>query len=78
MEETGLFVSIVDEFPDVTHEYDYGVVAIRFFRCRVQGNPDLVSADDGFRWVKKSSLGDYEFPAANAEVVQALSACKRI
>ena len=71
-EETGLEIEIVDEFPAVTHRYAHGNLALRFFRCRVVGEPDRLSSHQGFRWVEKGRLSQFKFPEANQQVVTTL------
>ncbi len=36
LEETGLAVDVVYEYPRVDHRYEHGPVALHFFRCRSQ------------------------------------------
>ena len=69
-EETGLHVEIVGEFGDSVYRYDHDSVRLSFFDCR-PGQAALTPLPP-FRWVERSSLGDYEFPAGNREVLAVL------
>ena len=70
LEETGVEVIVGEEYPPVVHEYDHGRLELHFFRCR----PRDVSPPPRppYRWIIRSELGDYSFPAANAEFIQRL------
>ncbi len=70
-EETGLEVTIVAPYPEVSHEYDHGRVRLHFLAAA----PIDPTAQPRvpFRWVAAGQLGQYEFPEANAELVAFLS-----
>lgn len=69
-EETGLEVTVVGRYADVEHQYDHGDVSLAFFACRVLGS--VQPPRPPFQWVAAVRLGDYEFPAANASLVDYL------
>lgn len=70
LEETGVSVRVLDEFPAKSHDYEHGSVHLRCFACEPE---DPTTAPRGtFRWVKRASLGDYAFPEANEELIRQL------
>jgi mutator protein MutT len=69
-EETGLDVEIVGEYPPRLERYEHATVHLRFFACRPR-NPSQGSHGP-FRWVSRSSLSDYAFPAGNRELLKTL------
>lgn len=71
-EETGLDVTIAGEFQPQTHTYEHATVAIRFFRCHIVDDSGSKPAGS-FRFVEKSSLSNYRFPDANAQLIQDLA-----
>lgn len=75
-EETGLVVVIGEAFPDVLHTYDHGQLRLHFFLCRLLDASKEDPTPERFRWVSGEKLVDYEFPAANAELIQYLSTQK--
>jgi mutator protein MutT len=75
-EETGLDVEVVSLDSTVEHQYERPGrelldVQLCFFRCQPQ--PGSTTPKPPFRWVSTSQLADYEFPAANRQIVAALS-----
>jgi 8-oxo-dGTP diphosphatase len=71
LEETGLVVQPLFRYPEHVHEYDHGRVQLVFIACR-PASGQLVSPRDPFRWVERGSLGNYEFPAGNAALLDQL------
>jgi mutator protein MutT len=69
-EETGCDVEVVSAYPSVVHQYNHSQVELCFFACRPI-NPST-TARPPFRWVQRSELGSYTFPAANAELLRFL------
>lgn len=74
LEETGLAVAIVREISRTTHAYDHATLAMRFYQCVAEEGQSENTPLGSFRWVKKSALRDYEFPAANQALLEALLA----
>lgn len=70
LEETGLEVLVVAPFPEFVHHYEHGSVHLHFFSCTPL-DPSTVP-HDSFRWVEAEQLGRYEFPEANASLVEFL------
>ena len=76
MEETGLIVDAGPLWQTVLHTYPHGVVRLHFHRCRpvdpIQADQSLPSPQAPFRWVPRDRLVDFDFPAANADVLRRL------
>ena len=70
-EETGLQIVVDREFVSISHQYDYGWLAIQFFLCRLAAG-ERSSPIFPFRWVTAKELRTLKFPAANAAVTQML------
>jgi 8-oxo-dGTP diphosphatase len=73
-EETHLDVAVVGLFERLVYSYPHGEVELHFFACRP------ISIDqqpaERFRWVSREELARYEFPAANAKLIERLAAGK--
>jgi mutator protein MutT len=72
LEETGLEVAIRSCLAVERHEYDYGRLELHFFDC-VPSTP-VPSPQPPFQFVPVTELGRYDFPAANAALIQQLLA----
>ena len=70
LEETGMAVDVTGILDEQTHAYDHGTVHLHFVSCRVSSA--ATDPKPPFRWVKRDELKRYEFPAANANVIQQL------
>ena len=70
LEETGLPVRIVDQYPTVQHTYDHGTLQLYFFNCRPLA--DSPSPQAPFRWIARQALKEYRFPEANESVLALL------
>ena len=70
LEETGLKVRVVGQYPTTVHDYTHDSVQLNFFRC-VPAAPATNPASP-FVWVPRVRLGDYQFPAGNADLLQQL------
>jgi mutator protein MutT len=75
-EETGLLVAVVGAYDRVVHCYAHGEVELHFFACRPI-DADQTPAER-FRWVPAEELTRYEFPAANAKLVERLATGPRL
>ena len=71
LEETGIAVTIGDEYPEVVHQYDHAKLRIHFFRA----DPIDVNLPDHsrFQWINRSQLSDYRFPEANEALLRLLT-----
>ena len=70
LEETGVPVSVGSPLLVTTQQYEHGCIELHFFSCApIQPLPD---PDEPFRWVTRSKLTRYEFPAGNRTVLDLL------
>jgi 8-oxo-dGTP diphosphatase/A/G-specific adenine glycosylase len=71
-EEIGVEVRVFDEFFTIEHDYPEKSVRLHFFNCAVlEGEARPLDVAD-VRWVKPQDLGNYQFPAADAELIDKL------
>ncbi|MEI9960630.1 MAG: 8-oxo-dGTP diphosphatase MutT [Limisphaerales bacterium] len=71
-EEIGVEILVGELFETVAHSYPEKTIRLKFFRCRlVQGEPKPIECA-AVKWVNQSELDDYEFPAADAQLLQKL------
>ena len=72
-EELGIEVSPPLPYRVVHHAYPGKEVAVYFFFCYVEkGQPQALGCDE-FRWVSPKDLPDFEFPAADQPIIEALA-----
>jgi len=73
-EELGAEISVGELFEEVTHTYPEKSVHLKFFLCKlVSGEPRPLDCA-AIRWVTQTELADFEFPAADAHLLEKLSA----
>ena len=73
-EELGIEVEVGELLESLTHAYPEKTVVLKFFRCRWKENePRAIDCLD-LKWVSAAELCDYEFPAADARLLQMLQA----
>jgi mutator protein MutT len=71
-EELGIEVEILQPVESITHQYPERTVNLRFFRCAWRdGEPQALGCPD-FRWVTSEELARFEFPAADARLLDRL------
>jgi mutator protein MutT len=71
-EELGIEVSVHELVETIVHEYPERTVLLKFFRCSWKRNePQAIGCPD-FRWIRREELDRYEFPAADARLLQTL------
>lgn len=71
-EELGIDVEVGELVESIDHDYAEKSVHLRFFRCRWinrEPHPHEVAA---IAWVTRDELNDYEFPAADARLLDRL------
>ncbi len=71
-EELGIEVEVGALLEDLTHEYPEKRVHLQFFRCRWRANEPQPLGCPAFAWITREQLGDYEFPAADARLLERL------
>jgi mutator protein MutT len=73
-EELDVEVEIQDLIESIDHDYPEKSVHLRFFRCRLtQGEPKTIGCPD-LRWIQHQELTDFDFPAADAVLIENLQA----
>ncbi|HUA39098.1 MAG TPA: 8-oxo-dGTP diphosphatase MutT [Candidatus Sulfopaludibacter sp.] len=73
-EELGVKISVVELFQTVSHRYPERAVRLKFFVCRLpEGEPRPLGCA-ALRWIGKTELDDFEFPAADARLLRKLRA----
>ena len=70
LEEAGIAIEVCGAFPVVMHEYEHARVQLHFFDCRPIA--PLPQPKSPYRWVAAADLSRYEFPAANAAILEFL------
>jgi mutator protein MutT len=71
-EELGIEVAVRELMEEVTHEYPEKTVHLQFFRCELlKGVPAPIHCA-ALAWVKRAELRDFNFPAADAKLLDAL------
>ena len=73
-EELGVEVKAGRLFEGITHAYANKTVRLKFFLCELtEGDPQPLGCA-AVRWVGKPELADYDFPAADARLLEKLRA----
>jgi hypothetical protein len=63
---------------EITHAYPEKSVHLKFFICKLlSGEPRPLDCAAG-KWVTKAELADFEFPAADAQLLEKLKASLRL
>jgi mutator protein MutT len=76
-EELGMEITVGELFEEVTHAYEIKAVHLKFFICQwIRGEPQKLGCA-AFKWIGKSELADYKFPAADARLLEKLAASGR-
>jgi len=71
-EELGIEVEVGEVVESITHTYPEKTVSLKFFQCRwKQNEPKPIDCLD-LKWVTAEELRDYEFPAADARLLEML------
>jgi 8-oxo-dGTP diphosphatase/A/G-specific adenine glycosylase len=59
-------------FEEIAHDYPEKSVHLKFFRCQLlAGEPRPVDCA-ALKWIEKNGLDAYEFPAADARLLEKL------
>jgi len=72
-EELDVDVSVGEKVYETSWEYPERKVILHFFRCQIAGGTISPTEGQAFRWVSPGDLIRYNFPPADAELVQALA-----
>jgi mutator protein MutT len=71
-EELGIEVDVQEEIESIIHEYPEKTVCLKFFRCTLRKNECQALGCLDFRWVGPEELTLFEFPAADARLLEKL------
>ena len=73
-EELGIEVEVGELFDEISHAYAEKDVQLKFFVCKlISGKPQPLDCA-AFKWIDKAELADFEFPAADARLLEKLRA----
>jgi len=73
-EELGIEISVGEMFEEIAHAYPEKIVHLKFFICKsLRGDPQLLGCA-AFKWIGKSELNNFEFPTADAQLLEKLRA----
>jgi len=71
-EELGVEIAVGELFEEIAHDYPEKSVHLKFFTCRLlSGEPQPLDCA-AVKWVAKTELAGFEFPAADARLLQKL------
>ena len=73
-EELNMDIIVGKLFEEVTHAYETKTVHLKFFVCEWTGGEPETLGCAAFQWIRKSELADYQFPAADARLLEKLTA----
>jgi len=71
-EELDIEVMVHEALKTIEHAYPDVVVRLHFFRCSIISGEVKPKEGQEFRWVHPSEFGFYEFPPADAQLLQEL------
>ena len=73
-EELGIEVEVGGLFEEISHAYAEKNVRLKFFTCKlISGQPQPLDCA-AFKWVEKTELASFEFPAADTRLLEKLRA----
>jgi mutator protein MutT len=73
-EELGIEVEVGELFEEISHAYPEKTVRLKFFVCKlISGKPRTLDCA-AFKWVGKTELAGFDFPAADARLLEKLRA----
>ncbi len=71
-EELGIETSVHELIEEIVHEYPERTVHLKFFRCELtSGEPRPIHCD-ALVWITRDELSNYQFPAADARLLEHL------
>jgi len=73
-EELGIEISVGKLFEEIAHDYPEKSIHLKFFICElISGKPQALGCA-AIKWISKSELDNFEFPAADAQLLEKLRA----
>ena len=73
-EELGIEVEVGELLEEISHAYPEKTVQLKFFICKLISGKLRPLDCAAFKWVEKAELADFEFPAADARLLEKLRA----
>ena len=73
-EELGVEIAVGHLFEEITHAYAEKTVHLKFFLCELSAGEPRPLGCAAVRWIGKPELADYDFPAADARLLDKLRA----
>jgi mutator protein MutT len=71
-EELDIEIAVGDLLIEITHDYPTFQVTLIVHHCQYRsGTPQPIECDE-IRWVEPHELWQYEFPAANVQIIEAI------
>ena len=72
-EELGVEIFVGKLFEEISHDYPEKSVRLKFFLCElIAGEPQPLDCA-AVKWIEKSELAKFEFPAADARLLEKLN-----
>jgi 8-oxo-dGTP diphosphatase len=73
-EEVGLQVLNADFLTTIEHTYGFKkVILLVYCVDKFSGTPRCLESQTDLRWVDRDALSDYDFPAANEQIIQLIN-----
>ena len=73
-EELGVEISVGKLFEEIAHDYPEKSVRLKFFLCELISGETQPLDCAAVQWIEKSELAEFEFPAADAQLLEKLKA----
>jgi mutator protein MutT len=77
-EELGIEVEVGPRLETVRHDYPQQTVHLEFFVCRWKRHEPQALGCPAFRWITAAELRDFEFPAADAQLIRRLETTREL
>ena len=76
-EELGVEIATGELFEEISHDYPEKSVHLKFFICQlISGEPQSLDCAAA-KWIGRSELAGFEFPAADARLLEKLKAARQ-
>ena len=75
-EELGVEIAVGKLFEEVAHDYLEKSVRLKFFICRLLSGVPQPLGCAALRWVEKTDLAGFSFPAADAQLLEKLKSLR--
>ena len=73
-EELGIEIVVGELFEEISHAYADKAVHLKFFVCKLISGKLQTLDCAAFKWVEKAELAEFEFPTADARLLDKLRA----